>query len=453
MKHFVFAAFAAILLAGCKDDAPSAHTETTPGGIEYTRLYIPDAEYVALQVAWPSDWAFREDVNQAVPYIGADLILAGGATGFPAGQVIETFADLKAEGHLSVTAEHIFGTLMAPEEHLEKVVKIANAHLLSPALDQGWFERIRDGFADNMAEATAQPASKGFNALRWAVLGDTPLRRSRSVDPPEMITDATRDDIAAWHRENFTRSGAMIVIAGATEADKAGAAIDALMTDLPAGKPHPAKQSRADFAPRRILLHIPDATTSTLAFIAPMPPTRDGGEFEDIILASQLGGSDQSVLFDAVRTQLRASYGFGAGLDGYTRDTRLLVLTGEVETDKVAQAEMVVRDAYADFRETGVEGSVDDLKAPLMANAEQATKDPWAASFTALLELLDGQEPGLTFELAKILGKVSKTTLNDRLTNTFPAANAFITLAVSPDANALPGACVITAPAQAVNCR
>ncbi len=165
MKHFAATAFALILLAGCQEaEKAGATTETSPGGIEYTRLYIPKAEDVAIQIAWPSTWALRDDVNQAVPYIGTDLILAGGAKGFPPGEVVETFADLKAEGTMWVTADHLHGQLIAPKDNLDKAVEIAAAHLAKPTMDQGWFERIQQGFAANMAETTSQPANRGYDA-------------------------------------------------------------------------------------------------------------------------------------------------------------------------------------------------------------------------------------------------------------------------------------------------
>jgi hypothetical protein len=98
MKHLA-AAYALILLAGCqKEEKAGATTEINPGGIEYVRLHIPKAEGFAIQIAWPRNWALRSDVNQAVPNIGTDLILAGGAERFTPGEVVETFADLNAEG-------------------------------------------------------------------------------------------------------------------------------------------------------------------------------------------------------------------------------------------------------------------------------------------------------------------------------------------------------------------
>lgn len=452
MKYVAFAAIAAVLLMGCQEEKSSSHTEISPGGIEYARLYIPETETVAIQIAWPTDWAFREGVNQAVPYLGADLILAGGAEGYPAGEVGETFADLKAEGYLSVTMDTVFGSLIVPKSNLSEAVKIANAHLRVPLLDQGWLDRLKDGFFANITEMSALPASKGHDAIRWAVLGDVPVRRALSVDPPAQITSATRDDIALWHQQMLVRTGAKIVIAGAIETTEAGVAIDALFAGLPQAGPPRVVASKADFTPRRIVLHVPDAQTSTLIFIAPLPPTRDGGEFEDFILANALGGNDQSVLFDAVRTQLRASYGFGASLDGYTRDMRLLVLSGEVDTAKVAQVETILRAAYKSFRETGPSGDLAARTAPFFSGIEQTEKDPAGAAYSALMALLDGQNPGMALDLKSLLAKVDASTVKSRLDTAFPSADDFVVLAVSPDAKALPDACVITAPAEAAAC-
>ena len=454
MKHFVVAAFALILLAGCQEEEKAgATTETSPGGFEYARLYIPKAEDVAIQIAWPSTWAFREDVNQAVPYIGTDLILAGGAEGFPPGEVVETFADLNAEGAMWVTADHLHGELIAPRENLDKAVEIAAAHLAKPTMDEAWFGRIQQGFAANIAETYAQPASQGFDALRWAILGDTALRRSLSVDPPAMITTATREETLDWHRQTVTRASPKVVIAGEIGQDTAGKVVDALFSGLPDGTALSAPAPTADFAPTRILLHVPEAQTSTLIFIGSLPPTREGSEIEDILLATALGGDDQSVLFEAVRTGLRASYGFGAGLDGYTRDLRIVALSGEVETQKLAEAETVVLTAYSEFLNDPKMGDLAARKEPFKADVERTATLPGAASFSALMGVLDGYDPNLVFSLSAHIDKVTDETVKARAAAAFPKAETLIILAVSPDAEALPGACVILSPADAVNCR
>jgi predicted Zn-dependent peptidase len=304
-----------------------------------------------------------------------------------------------------------------------------------------------------VAENNAQPASRGFGALRWAILGDTALRRALSVDPPEMITLATRDEVRDWHRQTVVRTGAKIVIAGEIDADAAGSAVDTLLSGLPDADAAVMPEPKANFAQRRILLHVPEAQTSTLVLLGPLPPTRDGGEFEDILLATALGGDDKSVLFDAVRTGLRASYGFGAGLDAYARDLRFLALSGEVETAKLAEAETIVRTAYAEFLKSPPMGDLSERKSPFLSHGEQMAKDPIEASFSAMMALFDGQDPYLALTIPAVMEKVTDATLWSRAAAAFPAADQMIVLAVSPDAAALPGACVITAPEQAVTCR
>lgn len=450
----VVAILAVMLLVGCqKADTAEATTEISPNGIEYVRLYMPDTEDVAIQIAWPSDWVMREDVNQAVPILGTELILAGGAEGFPPGEVIEVYADLHAEGTLWVTTDHLHGQLIAPKDNLDTAIEIAAAHLLSPTMDSGWFERIQQGAISNMTEALSVPANRGYEALRWIVLGDTPLRSALTADEPEMYSTATREQVLEWHRTTVIRDGARIVVAGAIDAHLAGKAVDRLLSQLPKGNPVPPRTPKADFASRRILLHVPEAQTSTLIFIGPLPPTRQGSEFEDVLLATALGGDDNSVLFDAVRTGLRASYGFGAGIEAYMRDLRFLFLAGEIETGKLGEAEGVVRTAYEEFTEKAVMSEVLARKSAFEGHAEQTAKDPVSASFSAMMALLDGQDPNLALTLPSVLSSVSEESLQTRVEAAFPSADALIVLAVSPDATALPGACVIRDPAEAVRCR
>jgi predicted Zn-dependent peptidase len=244
-----------------------------------------------------------------------------------------------------------------------------------------------------------------------------------------------------------------VVISGEIDTEVAGKAVDALLSRLPDGVAAVAPATSADFTSKRILLHVPEAQISTLVFIGPLPPTREGSEFEDVLLATALGGDDKSVLFDAVRTGLRGSYGFGAGLDAYTRNLRVLVLSGEVETAKLAEAETIVSAAYSEFLTEPKIGDLTARKEPFKANGQQTATLPGAASFSALIAILDGQDANLALSLVSLLDQVTDATVQARAASAFPKAERLIVLAVSPDASALPGACVITSPAEAANCR
>ncbi|MGB3553317.1 MAG: hypothetical protein WBA25_01625, partial [Jannaschia sp.] len=161
---------------------------------------------------------------------------------------------------------------------------------------------------------------------------------------------------------------------------------------------------------------------------------------------------DQSVLFEALRTELRATYGFEAGIGAYTRSIRFLVLTGEVETSRLAEAEEVVREAYGTFRSEGPDGALAARKAPLAQAIEARREEVGALAFGALNALLDGIEPGIALTLDDVLDAVTEEGLRDRLTTAYPVSDSFLVVAVSPDADALPDACVISEPEAADAC-
>lgn len=453
MIRVIFALFIALTLAACKPDAPSASSETSPGGVAFTLLTLPGNKDVSIQIAWPTDWAYRAAVNHAAEPVGASLILAGGAEGFPAGEVVETFADLDAEAELYVSvADHLMGELTVTRENLDKAVEIANAHLRAPTLDSKWFIRIRDEQAQNIREFLASPVNAGFEAVRWAVFGAQPLRDGISLGTAGVFDDLSRDDVVAWHRQIITAKPEAVVIAGDISAKQAGKALDDLLAGLPDTRLEPARNVTPDFSPRRILLHLPDAKTTQLSFIAPLPPTSAGGELNDLLLLTALGGDDQSVLFDAVRTRLRAAYGFGAGLANYTRKLRVMVMTGAVEPGKVPEVEAAVRAAYAAFRQSGPDGILAERKAPFVSNFEALPDHIIDVTRSDLQSALDGFAPGRALTLIDELNAISDDDLRARLANAFPAPDNFIVIAVSPDANVLPGACVITAPREAETC-
>lgn len=445
----------AILLtfAACDDSEPTALSETSPGGIEFTLLPMPGKRDVTIHVAWPTDWAYRDDTNKAAPQVGAQLILAGGAEGYAAGEVTERFADMNSDGIIHVAAnDHVIGELTFERQNRDESVAAAHTHLLAPTLDPVWFDRIRDGLAQETAEAQAQPVHAGFDAMRWAVYGNQPLRNALSLDEPGTFDDLTRADIVAWHSETFTRNPEAVVVAGGIDAKDAGEAVDALLDGLPEGGAPLARDAARDFSPRRILLHRPDAEVTSLSFIGPLPPSRQGKEEEDLILINALASGDQSVLFEAARTELRASYGFDVGLASYSRDDRILYMTGDVETAKLAEAERVIRNAYADFRRNGPSGDLEDRKAELREAFDELADLVVAPARAELQGALDGFEPGLSLRLVDQINAVTTESVRQRLDEGFPGPDDLIMIAVSPDADALPDACVIRTPSEAVNC-
>lgn len=452
MIRFALALPLVLGLSFCEGDkTPVASDQTSPNGTPYRLIQMPGNDYAAILAAWPNDWVWAEGRNPTASYIGAQLILAGGAEGYPAGDVIERFADMDADGQLPVSADHLYGLLAAKKDDWLEAITIANAHLTQPSLDPDWFDRIRTGFAQNMSEAQSQPMHQGFDALRWAILGDHPVRAMLSLDDADGFVNLSLEDLRAWHSATVTTQPEAVVITGDITPEQAGAGLDTLLAGLPEGGAQ-AREIVLDYRPRQILLHLPNATEAHLTFIAPLPATRNGGDLEDVILATALGGGEDSVLFASVRDELRASYSFNAGLANYTRENRFLVMTGALDPAKLADAVDVVRDAYAGFRDSGPDGDMKDRIAPLRASFEQTRNYVMNQGRMELETTLDGFATGHSLTMLEMLNGLTMTDLRNRLQGHWPQAQDFVIMAVSPDADALPGACVITRAQDAKDC-
>ena len=304
-----------------------------------------------------------------------------------------------------------------------------------------------------MEDERSRPFHVGFEALRWSIFGEQPLRAAISFDAPGTFDDLTRSDIAVWHSETFARNPDAVAIAGGVDSDVAGTSLDALLEGLPSeGSAVAAPNAAGDFTPRRILLHQPDAEVSSISFVARLPPTRLGGEIEDLILTRALGQDGRGELSEAVRARIPGSRGFVAGTANFTREHRILYMAGEADADKIAETEQAVRQAYSDFYRSGPDTELTQLKAPLETLFSELEVFAVDQARSELQSILDGFGTGESMQLSAELAGVTEASLRERLSEAFPAPEEFIVVAVSPDASALPQACVITSPQEAINC-
>lgn len=423
-------------------------------GIAFSLVEMPGNSRVTVQIAWPSEWAFNSDNNQAVPHVASQLLLAGGAKDYAPAQIIELFQDMGSEGYLAPQVEYVIGTLHYSPEHQEDTLTIVNAHLKNPSMDQRWLERVRDQFAQQMNEQG--PGADSFDALRWSVFGDQPARAALSPGSADIINSVSQEDTRTWARTVLTKSNPVVVIAGDLDTKAASKITDTIFQGVPdandEGKPGNATSVEADFSPKRLLVHNPASDVSTLSFVGPLPAIKKGAEFADLLLLTELGQGAESILFNAVRTKMRAAHGYGAGISAFTTDTRFLVMSGQVETSRIEEAETVVREAYARFLNDGPFSDLAELKEPIMNNLREAEKDTGASSYSVLQAIVSKQPWTLESSAIEQLEATTEELLKERLSSAFPAPDELFVLVSSPDASALPDACVISQPSEAVDC-
>jgi zinc protease len=445
--------FCLLILAGCKSEAPIITDEISPSGVHYTLIKMKSNDEVAVQLAWSTDWAYRDGLNESVPYVGKDLILAGGAEGYKPGEAGEKFADLKAEATINPMSDFVYGGLKFKKSNMIETLKIANAHLRAPTFDQKWLSRIAGDWKNRSIEGLEKPEAKLFNTMRWAILGNQPLRTSLSLDQPKDFEMIDRAQIMQWHKKVFTHQPKAVVVAGDLSSDEAGLIVDDLLAGLPAGSHTMDSKKKMDFKPRRILLHLSEAKTSQLLFIASIPPNHEGKEMEDILATSILGSGERSVLFKAVRTELRASYDFGAAIDNFSHNDRFMFMLGQVETTKLAETERAVRQAYSKFKQNGPNDDLALWKSLSYGPLESLWQTPDSAASAVIQVKINGQPSSRLNELRQEIDAVTLNSIKSRLASAYPASEGFVVVAISPDSSSLPDACVIRSPEEVVNCQ
>ena len=449
-----------LVLTACDDSGEFDETAnrkvvtlTSEAGHEFhfMPIYEDGVSDITFRFAWPTNWSRDAENNPAVPYVGSDVILSGGTAELKPQDILAKFDDMNARGFLEATNDHVYGELEAPKEHIDEAITIASEMLSRPQLEARWIDRMKAGLTENQIEAKKVSGNLMWDAVRRKVLAGSPLVTHTSILEPETISALSADDIRQWHGKTFTKNDVTIAVTGAITPEDAGRLVDVILRDLPEGAPLPPLQDKADWSPRTILLHLPDAEKTTLAFLGRLPSTTEPDDHMDLV-ALQLLANPEGPLNTAIRTELRATYGFQAGFTNYTRALRPLFIVGEVEASQLAAARDAALSSYEEFRTSAQYTGFTDIKDRIVSGTKENLTYV-NTSARAILELaLDGKDVTLAPTFHSLFEDLSEGDIAVRLNEAFPPASELMTFAVGPDANALPGACVISAVEEAETC-
>lgn len=427
--------------------------EQSPRGITYLRIYVPSDNTVAVRMVWDHRWQVWQGVNQDVPRIATRLIMEGGTQGQSPAAIVEAWADLDASASLSVKRGENLLSIDVPSESLDAAARLANTQLRQPALPEAWFERLREQVAQQNEEDSGRAVSQLDDALVLALAGDGPERRSHGHETPDSVRRLSLADVRAWQRAVFTSDPAAVTVSGNVGKEAAGRAVDQLVEGLPAKAEEPPgirpSQSVANLAPRRILLHLPEAQETRLIIAGAI---KGSATLDDWMILDSLAGRG-GLLSDTARDRLRASYDFGWS-DGFPLPrVRIFRLEGGIETAKLAEVTAALASNYASLYRTMAPLQMQGTRRRLLKAIWLAQYDSAGAADWVDANWWVGAGKDVLGNPLGYLSQVNTGTISRRFHEAFPRPEELIFIAVSPDANALPGACVITAPEQAMGCR
>ena len=435
-----------VLMAWASAAGAFVMAERSPHGISYSRVFLPGADEVSIAIMFPMDWSWRDDENQNVPDVACDAIVHSGVAGLTPAETKEKLADLGATIVFRPHADEVDTYLTVRKENLRSAIDMAASMMSSPRYDPVWTARARSRLEKGFVESWQDANFLVKATAEWAILGDVPMRRALVGESSDRILGISVADLERWHGSVFRRSGLFVSIAGDIDDTSAGEAVDELLSNLPDGGRLLHDGLAPNATPRLILLHSPEAKKSVLAFFGPRPPLTS--KAEDRLIQDAINDSDGG-LFTALRSQLGATYSISMDYIDFGAAHRFIWISGEIETAKLALAELAFRTAYRTFRRNGV-STLDDRKSWLIRSYDHdlSSTDDSVYQMTVVHDY--GGSGADTF--GDLVARVTGADVARRLAS-YPKASEFLVVAVSPDVHALPGACVITKPEQAVNCK
>lgn len=423
-----------------------AQTVSTEAGYRYLYSPMPNADRTAVAITWHSDLANVPMGREALPRLGINLMLNGGAGGLPAEEIIADFEDLDSGSDLWVQPQEISGFILSPKEHMSRASEIANLVMTKPNLQEKWFDREKKILADDALERESKAGGLAWNLFREVTLGDHPYKRFWSLHPVAGIENIQLDDVKAWHANAFTDTALTITAAGNADVAAISSAIDTVLTDMPSSDPESIKSfSGPTISNKTILLHKPDVEKSVILIVGNLP-----GHSEELDVPLQLGvgvlgWGKQSRLFTAVRTELGAAYGFGAGTWDMTRQHRVLHISGEIDTNQVQGVFDTVKRSYNKFLADGISL----IEFPIAKNfyvqrLNEEMEKPESIAYLMMDAHLNEFSNSYVSDLLNQVKGQKRSEVNQLIEQGFPEFESMLKIIVTPDAEAIEGACVIT---------
>jgi len=359
--------------------------------------------------------------------------------------VVADYQDLDAGSGLWVQPKHASGYIVAPDKHLSTAREIAGQVLTAPAMEQKWFDREHQKYVEGAIDGHAGIWGSAWSLTRNVLLGDHPYNNFWKVSPVDEVKSVTLADVKKWHSESFNTNTATIAVAGSASAETVAKEIDMLFADLPSNtQDKPVVFNRPLVPGKTILLHKPDAPKSAVLLVGSLPDNDQSTVLALQLGVGVLGQGKQSRLFKTVRSGMGATYGFGAGMFTFTRDYRMIEMSGEIETAKLQPALDEIEKAYTELRESGI-GRIEFpiAKGIFKREAAKQLESPVNVAFTLSEAVLKGYSADYVQNLTSNISALKRDTTNEVIKSALPAYESILKVIVSPDAKAVDGACVI----------
>jgi zinc protease len=430
---------------------PVATRQTTPGGLSFKHVHMPEDTHQALGFAWKYGTAIALPGKEALAALAPALMMEG-PKGSTRSAMIEDLRDLQASMALSASVNFAQGNVIAPVAKFAQAAEIMARVLADPALPEDALREAQRNRALASQQAAQNPETQAQRLLARLALGEGPYLRAMTAEPASFAR-ITKADIETWRRDILVRYGVVITAVGPLDAAAIGREIDRIFAGLPQSgnvpavpKPVVRSSGKLVVLERPVVQTIISAGGPTTFAITP-----------DFVRAQAavevLGrGGFTSRLTRAVRERLGATYGISASLQSIDATTRALLIHTPVANDKAKEALATIRSEYARFVADGVtDEEIEPLKtAYISRNRDLTRRSPSLAGLLTGLTLQNFPDDYLATYDARVRA-LDRAAINEDIRAKFPQPPLTFVM-VAPSAEGLGADCVIKAPEEIARC-
>jgi zinc protease len=439
---------AACLLVPGPGHAQAVTRQTTPNGLSFRHVLLPDEQTQALAFAWRDGSALAG--KEALPSLAMALIMEG-PRGMSRSAMFEELRDLQASASLGATLDIAQGTLAAPVAKFSTVVDLLARLLSDPALPADRLADIVRSRASARRQADANADVLARQLLLRLLAEDGPHRRQALGEPaaPEAVTV---DDIARWRGSTLVRAALAVVAAGPMPAVQVGQEIDRLFSGLPDGGAPPRPAGPVLRAPGKLVVLERPVVQTAIAAGGPASLPYGQERTGATLALPALGGGASGRLWQAVREKLGAAYGISASFQSLGPEARTLLISAAVANDKAGEVVEAIRQEYARFLAEGITAQeLDRLQRAAVASLRERRGRAGAVAGIVLSQALRGLPDDDLDTYEQRLRGYERATVNAEVRTTFPPPPLTMVV-VAPSANGIAADCVIRSPAEFSRC-
>jgi zinc protease len=237
-KQLWLAGFLALSSLAAQAGLPIQHWQNASGAKVY---FVENHDLPILDVSVNFAAGSSRDTADKAGVAGLTQgLMALGAAGMSDDQISGRFADLGAMlgGDFDLDRAGLKLRTLSSDRERNGATELFASLLQKPDFPAGVLDREKARTIAGLREAATQPDSISDKAFSKALFGSHPYGLSELVEP-ETVEKITRDDLAAFYRQYYTRNGAVVAIIGDISRPQAELLAEQLTAGLPEG-PAPA---------------------------------------------------------------------------------------------------------------------------------------------------------------------------------------------------------------------